>query len=339
MCCPQCMDCTWESKQNSCYWEGSRLLQKPLVKPVLQPSGPQTSQIGAHAATEPTVGTAAGAGDSAVPRTSDGSSPDNIIAFSKIRKEFSNSGRNWPIVENVTLDVRRGEFITLLGPSGCGKSTLLNMTAGLMRPSSGSVTYAGAEVLKINHCVGYMTQQDHLLPWRTVAGNIAVPLEIRGVSKKTREQRIEELLALVGLTGFADQYPTRISGGMRKRAALARLLAATPETILMDEPFGALDAQMRINLQSELLNLSAAFGTTVLFVTHDVDEAVALADRCVVLGPRPTSIQQIVTVDLPRPRDLVALRSNARYQALCAELWATVAKGTVESSAAKQVAS
>ena len=252
---------------------------------------------------------------------------ENIIAFSRIRKEFQTSGRPWSIVDDVTLNVRRGEFVTLLGPSGCGKSTLLNMTAGLMRPSSGSVSYAGAEVMKINHRVGYMTQQDHLLPWRTVAGNIAVPLEIRNIGRKTTEARVNELLTLVGLEGFGEQYPSKISGGMRKRVALARLLAATPETILMDEPFAALDAQMRLNLQAELLRLCARFGTTVLFVTHDVDEAVALADRCVVLGPRPTSIKQIITVDLPRPRDLVELRSVPRYQAICAELWTVVAHG------------
>jgi NitT/TauT family transport system ATP-binding protein len=252
---------------------------------------------------------------------------EKIIAFSKIRKEFLDGKRRWRIVDDVTLDIRRGEFITLLGPSGCGKSTLLNMTAGLMRPSSGSVQYAGSEVTKINRRVGYMTQQDHLLPWRTVAGNIAVPLEIRGVDRKIRDQRVEELLSMVGLLGFGEHYPTKISGGMRKRVALARLLAANPETILMDEPFGALDAQMRVNLQGELLRLSAQLGTTVLFVTHDVDEAVVLADRCVVLGPRPTTIQRIVTVDLPRPRDLVRLRSNSRYQTICAQLWGLMAHG------------
>ena len=252
---------------------------------------------------------------------------DNIIAFSKIRKEFVDAGHTWRIVEDVTLDVKRGEFITLLGPSGCGKSTLLNMTAGLMRPSSGSVKYGGAEITKINRSVGYMTQQDHLLPWRTVAGNVSIPLEIRGCDRTSRSQRVDELLALVGLTGFGDHYPTKISGGMRKRTALARLLAATPETILMDEPFAALDAQMRVNLQYELLKLCGQFGTTVLFVTHDVDEAVALADRCVVLGPRPTSIQQIIDIDLPRPRDLVSLRANPRYQSLCARLWEFMTHG------------
>jgi NitT/TauT family transport system ATP-binding protein len=208
------------------------------------------------------------------------------------------------------------------------------MTAGLMRPSSGSVSYAGSEVVKINLSVGYMTQQDHLLPWRTVAGNIAVPLEIRGVDRRRRDQRIEELLALVGLTSFGGQYPSKISGGMRKRTALARLLAATPETILMDEPFGALDAQMRINLQAELLRLCGQFGTTVLFVTHDIDEAVALADRCAVLGPRPTSIKRVVPIELPRPRDLVGLRSDTRYQAYCAELWRIMAHGVSDEIAA-----
>ena len=253
---------------------------------------------------------------------------DKIIVFERIRKDIAAERATiLRVVDDLSLEVRRGEIVTLLGPSGCGKSTLLNMTAGLMRPTSGCVRYGGREVSGINRRVGYMTQQDHLLPWRTVAGNVSIPLEIRGVDRKTREARVDELLALVGLTGFGAQYPAKISGGMRKRAALARLLAATPETILMDEPFGALDAQMRINLQGELLRLSGQMGTTVLFVTHDVDEAVALADRCVVLGPRPTSVRRIVDIDLPRPRNLIALRSNHRYQAICADLWSRMAGG------------
>ncbi|MEP9350749.1 ABC transporter ATP-binding protein [Xanthobacter sp. KR7-225] len=244
-----------------------------------------------------------------------------ILAFSEVRKSFGSGPEALPIVGGVTFDVDRGEFITLLGPSGCGKSTLLNMSAGLMQPTSGSVAYDGAPVQGINLDVGYMTQADHLLPWRTIAGNIAVPLEIQGLPKAERAARIERLLTLVGLDRFGAHYPSQVSGGMRKRAALARLLAADPATLLMDEPFSALDAQLRLTMQGELLRLCARFRKTVLFVTHDLDEAITLADRCVVLGARPTTIRRIVPIDLPRPRDPVRLRTDPRYHGLYAELW------------------
>nr|WP_237142478.1 ABC transporter ATP-binding protein [Pseudomonas azotoformans] len=200
-----------------------------------------------------------------------------FIRFSGVQKSFKVEGRQFVAVRNVSLEVQRGEIITLVGPSGCGKSTLLNMTAGLFGPTEGVVHYDGAEVNGVNTRVGYMTQADHLLPWRTVAGNIAVPLQIRRVPKAEIEARVEELMALVGLTGFGESYPNQLSGGMRKRAAMARLMASDPETLLMDEPFGALDAQMRLTLQTELLRLCRKLNKTVLFVTHDVDEAIALA--------------------------------------------------------------
>lgn len=248
-----------------------------------------------------------------------------FIRFKAVRKSFQIGHRHFVAVQDVTLNIERGEIITLVGPSGCGKSTLLNMTAGLFGPTEGTVEYDGMTVQGVNRRVGYMTQADHLLPWRTVAGNVAVPLQIRRVSKPERQARVAELLALVGLSGFADRYPDQLSGGMRKRAALARLLAGDPETILMDEPFGALDAQMRLTLQTELLRLCRRFGKTVLFVTHDVDEAVALADRCVVFAGRPGTIDHVLDVPLPRERNLVQLRADPRYIALCADLWRRLA--------------
>jgi NitT/TauT family transport system ATP-binding protein len=173
--------------------------------------------------------------------------------------------------------------------------------------------------------VGYMTQQDHLLPWRSVFDNIALPLEIKNLPREQREQRTHELVHLVGLDGFERYYPTQISGGMRKRTALARLLAYDPETLLMDEPFGALDAQMRMSLQVELLRISRRLGKTVLFVTHDLDEAIALADRCVVFRGRPGRIVETIEVDLPADRDLTALRFDARYVQLTQQLWRVMA--------------
>ena len=224
-------------------------------------------------------------------------------------------------MRGIDLEVQRGEFITLVGPSGCGKSTLLNMTAGLLKPTAGTVHYDGREVAAVNRNTGYMTQNDHLLPWRTVVGNIQVPLEIRGLAKPAMQDKVRSLMELVGLTGFEKSYPSQLSGGMRKRVALARLLAYDPETLLLDEPFAALDAQLRLNMQIELLQLSRRLNKTVLFVTHDLDEAAALGDRCVVFSPRPGSIRQVLVSPLPRERDLLRLRHDARYVRLAAELW------------------
>ena len=180
-----------------------------------------------------------------------------------------------------------------------------------------------------------MTQSDHLLPWRDVIGNISVPLEIKRLSKAEIRSRATELIELVGLKGFEQSYPSQVSGGMRKRVALARLLAYDPETLLMDEPFGALDAQLRLGLQIQLRKLCLSLNKTVLFVTHDIDEAIALADRCVVFTPRPGTIKQIIDVDLPRDRDLMKLRHNQRYTQLTAQIWdhlapALAAQGTGE---------
>lgn len=244
-----------------------------------------------------------------------------LIAFAGVGKSFGAI----EAVRSISLAVHAGEVVTLVGPSGCGKSTLLNMTAGLMAPTTGTVAYAGVPVKGINHRVGYMTQNDHLLPWRTIARNVEVALEIRGERKAARRRRVDELLSLVGLEGFEGHYPTQVSGGMRKRAALARLLAYDPETLLMDEPFGALDAQLRLSLQSELLALQRRLGKTVLFVTHDLDEAIALADRCVVFTGRPGTVRKVIETALPRERNLMELRFDDRFIELSHELWTTMA--------------
>lgn len=246
---------------------------------------------------------------------------DALIAFEGARKEFALGGRAITAVEHVNLEVRRGEVVVLIGPSGCGKSTLLNMSAGLFGPTRGRVSYDGAPVAGYNLKTGYMTQNDHLLPWRDVVGNIAVPLEIRNLGKADRTERVRELVALVGLSGFEASFPSQLSGGMRKRTALARLLAYDPETLLLDEPFAALDAQLRLNMQIELLRISRRLDKTILFVTHDLDEAAALADRIAVFSPRPGTIRQIIQSPLPRDRDLMRLRHDPAYVKLTAELW------------------
>ncbi len=248
-----------------------------------------------------------------------------LIEFRGVGKTFRTRERTVRAVEGVNLAVTRGEFVTLVGPSGCGKSTLLNMAAGLFQPTDGSVAYDGVEVTGYNLRTGYMTQNDHLLPWRDVVGNISVPLEINGTPRSEARDRVQQLLELVGLTGFEKSYPTQLSGGMRKRTALARLLAYDPETLLMDEPFAALDAQLRLNMQMELLSISRRLGKTILFVTHDLDEAVALADRVAVFSPRPGTIRRIVESPLPRDRDLLRLRHDTKFVGLTAELWDMIA--------------
>lgn len=244
-----------------------------------------------------------------------------LISFQGIGKTFVSGAQTVEAVRGIDLEVAAGTFVTLVGPSGCGKSTLLNMTAGLMAPSTGRVLYEGREVAGINGKVGYMTQNDHLLPWRTIQRNIEVPLEIRGVPRRERAERVAELMALVGLKGFESYYPTQVSGGMRKRTALARLLAYDPDTLLMDEPFGALDAQLRLTLQTELLAIRSRLKKTVIFVTHDLDEAIALADRCAVFSARPGRIVEVIDTGLPRERDLLDLRFDRRFIELSHQLW------------------
>lgn len=246
---------------------------------------------------------------------------ENVIVFEDVSKTFIVAGKAIKAVQNVNLTVREGEFITLVGPSGCGKSTLLNMTAGMFAPTTGGVSYRGRAVSSYNRKVGYMTQSDHLLPWRTVSGNISVPLEIAGTSRAETKSRVSDLIDLVGLSGFAESYPAQLSGGMRKRTALARLLAYGPETLLFDEPFAALDAQLRLRMQIEVRNIALRLKKTILFVTHDLDEAIALADRCAIFSGRPGTIREIIDVPLPSDRDLMRLRHNRDYVELTARLW------------------
>ena len=271
------------------------------------------------------------AGSGQPERRAEGAQP--LLEFVGVAKHFFVGGELRPAVEDVELAVRPGEIVTLVGPSGCGKSTLLNMAAGLFAPTRGAVRYGGTAVAGLNHSVGYMTQQDHLLPWRTTLDNIALPLELRGEARDRRIARALDLVRVVGLQGFERHFPSQLSGGMRKRCALARLLAYDPETLLLDEPFGALDAQLRLGLQAELLRLVRELGKTALFVTHDLDEAIALADRCVVFQGRPGRIVEQITVDLPPDRDLLALRLLPRYVELTQRLWRRMAPELARASA------
>ncbi len=253
------------------------------------------------------------------------STTDYTIRFNDVYRVFMSNSRHsskaFVAVRDIRLDIKRGEFVSLVGPSGCGKSTLLNMVAGLLKPTSGSIQYDGQEVTKINTDVGYITQDDNLLPWRTVIDNVALALEFRGVDKAKRYEMARERLATVGLSGFEHFYPHELSGGMRKRVGIVRTLVYNPNVLLMDEPFGPLDAQTRVILQDELLKLWSQTQQTVMFVTHDLVESIALSDRIVVFTGAPGTIKRIYDINLPRPRDVFHIHETPSFDEIYDALW------------------
>ncbi|WP_049937836.1 ABC transporter ATP-binding protein [Haloplanus natans] len=215
------------------------------------------------------------------------------------------TGANGPVqaLDGISFDVADGEFVCIVGPSGCGKTTLFRIIAGLEPATTGRIVLDGDRVDGPSTDLGLVFQEYHLFPWRTVAGNVGFGLEQGGVAAADRERRVRDLLDLVGLDGFADTYPRDLSGGMKQRVALARALAVDPGLLLMDEPFGAVDAQTKKMLQDELLDIWRETGKTILFVTHDVEEAVKLADRVVVMAKDPGRLREVVDVDIERPRE------------------------------------
>jgi NitT/TauT family transport system ATP-binding protein len=233
-----------------------------------------------------------------------------------------NPGQRYTAVADTTLRIRAGEFVSVVGPTGCGKSTLLNVAAGLLAPSSGAVKVFGQPLAGINTRAGYMFQSDALMPWRSARDNVTVGLQYRGVPDGDAVAQAEAWLARVGLAGFGDRYPHQLSGGMRKRAALAQTLVLDPDIILMDEPFSALDVQTRQLMENEVLALWASKKKAVLFITHDLDEAIAMSDRVVVLsaGPATRPIGEFV-IDLPRPRDVAEVRTHPRFVELHTQIW------------------
>jgi NitT/TauT family transport system ATP-binding protein len=220
-----------------------------------------------------------------------------------------------------SIRIQPGEFLAIVGPSGCGKSTFLNLIAGTLRPSSGRVLYNGSPVDGANPNVGYITQKNYCLPWRTVEANVRLPLEFRGLGREERERRVAEAIRQVGLQRFEQAYPRQLSGGMLQRVMIARTLAYAPATYLMDEPFGSLDAQLRTRMHAELLRLWQETKSTFVFVTHDLHEAITLADRVVVISRRPGRIKQIVEVHLPRPRDVIDAQARPEFGAYFKTLW------------------
>jgi NitT/TauT family transport system ATP-binding protein len=226
-------------------------------------------------------------------------------------------------VRDVTLTVAAGEFVSVVGPTGCGKSTLLNVAAGLLAPSTGEVRVFGELLSGINTRAGYMFQAESLMPWRTALQNVMAGLEFRGAADAGA--RSDEWLKRVGLGGFGDRYPHQLSGGMRKRVSLAQTLVLDPDIILMDEPFSALDVQTRQLMENEVLALWAAKKKAVLFITHDLDEAIAMSDRvvCLSAGPASRPIGEFA-IDLPRPRDVAEVRATPRFVELHAAIWAVL---------------
>ncbi|WP_291012884.1 ABC transporter ATP-binding protein [Hydrogenophaga sp.] len=234
-------------------------------------------------------------------------------------------GQRYTAVEHVDLTVGAGEFVSVVGPTGCGKSTLLNVAAGLLAPSQGTAHIFGEPLRDVNTRAGYMFQTESLMPWRTASQNVMAGLEFRGVADAQAREQAEDWLRRVGLGGFGDRYPHQLSGGMRKRTSLAQTLVLDPDIILMDEPFSALDIQTRQLMENEVLDLWNSKKKAVLFITHDLDEAIAMSDRVVILsaGPAAHPIGEF-TIDIPRPRDVAEVKMTPRFLELHAALWSVL---------------
>ena len=238
-------------------------------------------------------------------------------------------GAAYPAVERASLSVADGEFVSIVGPTGCGKSTLLNVAAGLLAPVAGSVSILGAPLTGLNRSAGYLFQADALFPWKTAIENVAIGLETSGTPRGEARERAQTWLARVGLASFAERYPHMLSGGQRKRVGLAQVLIRDPKILLMDEPFGPLDAQTRQIMGNLLLDLWSADRKAVLFVTHELEEAIALSDRVIIMSAGPAAnIVGEWTVPLPRPRDIADVRLEPQFHKLHREIW-TVLKAEV----------
>lgn len=239
-----------------------------------------------------------------------------ILEISNISKEYPGT----TAIENTSFDVCSHEFVSIIGPSGCGKSTLLEIVAGLIPKTSGDVFIKGQAVRNTHASIGIIFQEESIFPWRTTLENIEFGLQMRGVSKNKRRKKADEMIELVGLHGFENRYPGELSGGMKQRVAIARALVMEPELLLMDEPFGALDEQTRIILGEELLRIQQEIGQTILFVTHNINEAVQLSDRVVVMTARPGKIKATVDIDFERPRTSEIIASE-KFGRLVGQIW------------------
>ncbi|HWE25805.1 MAG TPA: ABC transporter ATP-binding protein [Myxococcales bacterium] len=263
-----------------------------------------------------------------------------MLALDRIAVEWppaAPGAASYLAIAEVSLSVRRGEFVSVVGPTGCGKSTLLNVSAGLLAPTSGAVLVGGERLSGLNRRAGYLFQSDALMPWRNARENVEAGLIFAGVERDTARNRAEEWLRRVGLANFAERYPHELSGGMRKRVGLAQVLILEPEILLMDEPFGALDVQTRQLMENELLDLWSAERRSVVFITHDLEEAIALSDRIVLLsaGPATRPIGEF-TIDLPRPRDVAEIRLTPQFLELHGRIWRALRSEVLKAYAVSQ---
>jgi len=248
------------------------------------------------------------------------------IEIRNLTKRFmTRSGEPFTAIQDVSVTVEPGQFCAIVGPTGCGKSTTLGQVSGLDRPSGGSVRVGGRDVRGVTEGVSVMFQADALFPWKNVLGNVMIGPTLNGMAKKDAVALSRDWLRRVGLAGFEDRYPHQLSGGMRKRVAMAAALINSPRILLMDEPFGALDVQTKAIMQTELLGLWEELRPSVLFITHDLDEAVALADRVLVMTSSPGTVKESFTIDLPRPRgEVQAIRHDPRFLELQSQIWASL---------------
>lgn len=251
----------------------------------------------------------------------DSAASADVLVVDDVIKRFNTPEGQLTAVDHVSLGVRQGEFMAVIGPSGCGKSTLFNIIGGLVDGYEGRVTVAGDRVTGPHPSIGMVFQEESTFPWRTVIDNVAFPLEISGMGKSERYERARHFISLVGLNGFEKRYPAELSGGMRQRVAIARTLASEPKILLMDEPFASLDEQTRLLLGDKVLQIQQELKQTTLIITHNITEAVQLADRVLVMTYRPGKVKRIVDIDLPRPRssEIVSSEAFGRY---VAQIWA-----------------
>jgi len=251
----------------------------------------------------------------------DSGQSDVALTFKDVSLNFGDGPKAVPAIDSVNFDVLSGKVTTVVGPSGCGKTTLLRLAAGMVRASGGQVLHDGTLVDRLNTRVGFVTQDSNLFPWLTTLGNVEFPLIVRGVPKEERRERAHRWLKLVGLSGFENHYPSQLSGGMQKRVSIVRTLIYEPNVVLFDEPFGALDAQTRMTLHHELLELWKEKKSTLLFITHDLVEAITLSDQIIIMTRRPGRVKQIYDVPLARPRNVFEIYLEPGFDEAYASLW------------------
>jgi len=254
-----------------------------------------------------------------------GARPSEVfpLVVDRVSKSYDVDGKIVPVIGDLSLSLDKGEIVSIVGPSGCGKTTLLNTLCGLIAPDAGRIRWYGRELAGQPQNVGYMLQKDLLLPWRTALGNVMLGLEIRGVAASEAHDRSRAMLDRLGLHGFADHYPSTLSGGMRQRVALARTLVNEPSVLLFDEPFASLDFQNKLLIEGDTAKLVREGGRSLLLITHDIEEAVSLADRVIVLSKRPTRVKAVYDIDLGGDRtDMMAARDSHNFSSYVRQIWA-----------------